>query len=150
MLINYKKIVLMSHRLAAFYSQCQWTCIFLFLTNPMAMRTQLEFKRQESRYSSQCSRKLWFRHYYQWIFLQVALPLWVLEVHIYGITDVTIHITEYKIKKSCFDTNVGLLLCLHVTTFPPSPISFLRVHLNGLGNVIIHLKRPEKLLCISY
>jgi hypothetical protein len=40
-----QKIVLMSHQLAAFHSQCQWTCIFLSLTNTMAMRTQLGFKR---------------------------------------------------------------------------------------------------------
>ena len=57
--IKLQKIVLMSHRLAAFHSQCQWTRIFLSFTNPMAMRSR------ESRYSSQCSRKLWFRHYYQ-------------------------------------------------------------------------------------
>ena len=45
-----KKMILMSHRLAAFHSQCQWTRIFLFLTNPLAMRTQLGFKRhRESR-----------------------------------------------------------------------------------------------------
>jgi len=52
-----------SHQLAAFHSQCQWTCIFLTLTNPMVMRTQFGFKRRrESRYSSQCSWKPWFRH----------------------------------------------------------------------------------------
>ena len=28
---------------------------------------------------------------------------------------------------------------LHVTPFQPSPISLLRVHLNGIGNVTIHL-----------
>ena len=144
MLQNYKKIVLMSHRLAAFHSQCQWTRIFLSFTNRMAMRTQLGFKRhQESHYSSQCSRKLWSRHYYQWIFLQVALPLWVLEVHINGITGVAIHITESKIKKSWFDTNVGFLLHLHVTPFQPSPMSLLSAHLNGIGNVAIHLNVPK-------
>ena len=80
-----KKVVLMSHWLAAFHSQCQWTRIFLSLTTPMAMGTQLGFKRhQGSHYSSQCSRKLWFRHFYQWIFLQIALPLCVLDVHING------------------------------------------------------------------
>ena len=62
-----QKIVLMSHRLVAFYSQCQWTRIFLFLTNPMAM-TQLGFKQHR-----ESSRKLWFQHYYQWIFLHVVL-----------------------------------------------------------------------------
>jgi hypothetical protein len=130
----------MSHRLAAFNSQCQWTHIFLSLTTPMAMETQLGFKQhRESHYSTQCSQKLWFRHYYQWIFLQVALPLWMLEVHINGIMDVTIHITESKIKKSWFDTNVGLLLFLRVTPFQPSPKSLLGVHLNGIGNITIHL-----------
>ena len=55
---------LMSHRLAAFYSQCQWTRIFF--TTPMAMGTKLGFKwHRESHYSTQCSRKLWFLHYYQ-------------------------------------------------------------------------------------
>ena len=80
---------------AAFRSQCQWTRIFISLTDPMMMRTQIGFKRhRENRYSSQCYRKLWFRHYYQWKFLQVALPLWVLEVHINDITGVIFHITE--------------------------------------------------------
>ena len=41
---------------------------------------------QLSYHSSQSSRKLYFRHYYQWLFLQVALshlpPLRVLEVRI--------------------------------------------------------------------
>ena len=49
----------------------------------------------------QCSRKLRFRHYYLWLFLQVALPhippLWVLEVHINDITRITIYITDSKI-----------------------------------------------------
>ena len=46
MLQNYnKKIVLMSYRLAAFSSQCQWTRIFISLTTPMAMGTDLGFKR---------------------------------------------------------------------------------------------------------
>ena len=38
-----QKNVLMSHRLAAFHSQCQWTRIFLSLTNLIAMGTQLGF-----------------------------------------------------------------------------------------------------------
>ena len=74
--------------------------------------------------------KTMVRHY-QRIILQVALPLWVLEVHINGITGVTILITESKIQKSSFDTNIGLLLFLRVTSFQSSPISFLGVvHLN--------------------
>jgi hypothetical protein len=51
MLPNYKKIDLMSYRLAAFHSQCQWTRIFLSLTTHMAMGTQLGFRRhQKSHY----------------------------------------------------------------------------------------------------
>ena len=134
----------MSHRQAAFHSQCQWTRILLSLTTPMAMGTKLGFKRhRKSHYLSQCSRKLWFQRNYQWIFLQVALLLWVLEVHINGIRGVTIHITESKIKKSWFDTNVGLLLFLHVSPFQPSSISFLRVHLNGIKGAIVHLSVHE-------
>ena len=40
-----KKKILLSHRLAAFCSQCQWTRIFISLTTPIAMGTQLCFKR---------------------------------------------------------------------------------------------------------
>ena len=39
--VTFKKIVLMSHRMAAFHSQCQWIRIFLSLTNHMEMGTQL-------------------------------------------------------------------------------------------------------------
>ena len=60
-----KKIVLMCHRLAAFRSQYQRTHIFISLTTPMAMGTQLGFKRHRESHPSQFSRKLWFRHYYQ-------------------------------------------------------------------------------------
>ena len=67
----------------------------------------------------------------------------MLEVHINNITGVTIYITESKIKKSLFDTNVGLLLFLHVTPFQPSPISLLSLHLNVIGNVTIHLNVPK-------
>jgi hypothetical protein len=74
MLLNYKNIVLMSHQLAAFRSQCQWKYIFVSLTIPMAMETQLGLKRhREGHYSSQCSLKLRYRHYNQWLFLQVGL-----------------------------------------------------------------------------
>ena len=94
-------------------SLCQWGL------------TQLGFKRhQGSHYSSQCSRKLWFRHYYQWIFLQVALPLWVLEVHINVITGVTIRITESKFKISWFDTIVGLLLFITSSNLDANLMAF--------------------------
>ena len=64
--LQQQKIVLMSHRLAAFRSEYQWTRIFTALTTPMTIGTQLGFKRnRESHYSSQCSRKLRVRHYYQ-------------------------------------------------------------------------------------
>ena len=71
-----RKIVLMPHWLAVFHSQCQWTRILLLLLlllllsliTPMAMGTQhLDLNSIESD-SFQCSWKLWFRHYYQWIF----------------------------------------------------------------------------------
>ena len=98
MLQNYKKIVLISHRLAAFHSQCRWTRIFISLTTPIAMGTQLCLKRHRESHSS--SRNLWFRHYYQRLFLQVALyidpPLRVLEVHINDIMGISIHIPSPK------------------------------------------------------
>ena len=113
-----QKIGLMPHRLAAFHCQCQWTHIFLSLTAPMTMGTQLGFKRHwESHYSAQFSRKLCFRHYYQWIFLQVALSLWVLEVHINGITLVTIHILEPKFK----DLDLTLMLVFYYFYMSPLP-----------------------------
>ena len=66
MLQNYIRIVLISHRLAAFRSQCEWTRISISLPTPMAMGNQLGFKRhRKGHYSSQCSRKPRFRHYYQ-------------------------------------------------------------------------------------
>ena len=46
-------------------------------------------------------------------------------------------------RKPRFDTNVSLLLFLRVTPFQPSPIPLLRVHLNGIGNVTIHLIVPK-------
>jgi hypothetical protein len=47
MLQNYKKIVLISHRLAAFRPQCQWVRIFISLTTLLAKRIQLRFKRHQ-------------------------------------------------------------------------------------------------------
>ena len=59
----------------------------------------------------QCSRKLLFRHYYLWLFLQVALshtpPLRVQEVHKRGII---IHITESKIHISYSENHDSTLL----------------------------------------
>ena len=46
-------------------------------------------------------------------------------------------------RKPQFDTNVGLLLFLLVTPFQPSPITLLRVHLESVGNVTIHLNVPD-------
>ena len=44
------------------------------LYHPYAKGNQLGLKRhRESHYSCQYSRKLWFRHYYQWLFLQVPV-----------------------------------------------------------------------------
>ena len=97
----------------------------------------------------QCYRKLWFRHYYQWIILQVALPLWVLEVLINCITGVTIHIIKSWIQRSWFDTTVGLVLFLR-HSFPTLAhiiaryiYIFIRVYLNGIRNVTIHLNVPK-------
>ena len=55
MLQNYKRIVLISHRLATFRSQFQWTRIFISLTTPMAKGTDLNGI--ESHYCH-CSQKL--------------------------------------------------------------------------------------------
>ena len=61
-----KKIVLLSHRVGAFRSQCQRTQIIISFTTPMAMGAQLGYKRhRKNHYLSQCYRKLWFRQYYQ-------------------------------------------------------------------------------------
>ena len=87
------KIVLLSHQLAAFHSQYQWTRIYLSLTNFMAMRTQLGFKRHREVVIHLSVPE-------NYGFDTVILPLWVLEVHINGITGVTIHIIESKIQKS--------------------------------------------------
>ena len=85
----------MCYRLAAFGSLCQWTRIFIFLTTPIAIGTQLCFIQHRESHSS--SRKLRFRRYYQSLFLQVALhlrpPLRVLEMHINGIRRIIIHIS---------------------------------------------------------
>ena len=115
MLQNYKEKIVLSHRLAAFHSQRQWIRIFISLTIPMAMGTQLRFKQHwDSHYSSQHSRKLRFRHFYLWLFLQVALyhtpHLRVLEVHINGIRGISIHITETKIHISYSENHDSTLL----------------------------------------
>ena len=67
----------------------------------------------------QCSRKVRFRLYYQWLFLQVPLsltpPLRVLEVHINDIMGITIHITESNIHISYtknHDSTLMLSSCL--------------------------------------
>ena len=50
---------------------------------------------------------------------------------------------SYQIlRKSWFDTNIGLLLFLHVIPFQPSP-SLLRVYLNSIGNVTIPTNVPK-------
>ena len=119
--------------MAAFRSQRQWTHIFISRTTHMAMGTQLGFKRnRENHYSSQCSWKLWFRHYYLWLFLQVALyhppPLRVLEAHLNGIMGISIHITEFKIHISYLKHNDSTLfssIMFICHPFQPSPIPFL-------------------------
>ena len=66
---------------------------------------------------SHCSRKLWLRHYYQWLFLQVTFslppPLRVPEGYVKA-SGVYIFIsTSPKFRKLWFDTHVGLLLFLN-------------------------------------
>ena len=46
-----QNIVLVSHRLAAFHSQRQWTLILLSLPTPKAMEALLEFKRHRESHS---------------------------------------------------------------------------------------------------
>ena len=137
----------MSFRLTAFHYQCQWTRIFLSFTTPMTIRTQFGFKRHwKSHCSSQCSRELRFWYYYQWIFLQIALPLWVLEVHMDSITGVTIHITESKIQ------NLGFSCCSSII-FTCHPFPTL-VHIIAKRTIKPHRKcryssqPPEKLLIL--
>ena len=90
----------------------------------------------------QCSRKLRFRHYYLWLFVQVALshipPLRMLEVLLKCIRGITIHINESKIHVSYSENHDSIR---HL--FQPSPIPLLRVHLNGIGNISIHLNVPK-------
>ena len=80
-----QKIVLMSHRLAAFHSQCQCTRIFISLTNPMAMRTHLGFKHIE-RFNIHLSvpenyglDTIICDYFYRLPFNTPSPPLWVLE-----------------------------------------------------------------------
>ena len=62
----------------------------------------------------QCSQKLWFRHYYLWLSLQV------LEVHIKGIRGITIHITESKIHIS-YSENHDLTQFSYYSYLSPFP-----------------------------
>ena len=78
----------------------------------------------------QCSRKLRFRHYYQRLFLQVALyihPLLrVLEVNINIIRRISIHITESKIHISYLKNHDSTLILSSIIStchpFQPSSI----------------------------
>ena len=66
-----------------------------------------------------------------WIFLQVALSLWVLEVHINGIMGISIHITESKIHISYLKHHDSTLMMSSIIftchPFQPSSISLLRI-----------------------
>ena len=87
----------------------------------------------------QCSRKLRFRHYYLWLFLQVAFyhpPLLrVLEVHTYGIRGISIYSyyraqNSYSLfKKPWFDTNV----VFYYVYMSPLPI---HVHIVAKGTYV--------------
>ena len=82
----------------------------------------------------QCSRKLGIRHYYLWLFLQVALshipPLGVLVVHINGIRGITIHITDppkfiSAVPKTMIRHHSSIFSICH--PFQPLPILLLRI-----------------------
>ena len=86
--------------------------------------------------------------WYQWyITLSHAPHLRVLEVHIIGISGISIVINESKIHISYLRNHDSTLMLSYIIfichPFHPSPISLLRVHLNGIGNVTIHLKVPK-------
>ena len=72
------------------------------------------------------SRKLWFQHYYQLLFLLIFIshtpPLRVLEVNINSIRGITIHITEFKINIS-YSKNLDSKLMLVFYYFYMSPLS---------------------------
>ena len=78
---------------------------------------------------SLCSRKLWFRHYYQ--YHPFPSPhLRGLEVHINGIWSITIQITKFKILISYSGNHYSKLVSSIIFTchpFQPSPISLPKV-----------------------
>ena len=97
-----------------------------------------------------CSRKLRFRHYYLWLFLQVTLshtpPLLVLEVHINGIRgthkrhqryNYLYHRVQnsYQLFPMLMDTHIHIPYC-------PYGNGGLILDLNGIEGVI-HLSFPE-------
>jgi hypothetical protein len=90
---------------------------------------------------SPCSWKLWFWHYYQ---CRPFLPpyLRVLEVLIYGIriTETNIHI-NYSENHDAPEMLSSIIFTCH--PFQPMHISLLKVHLNGIGNITIHLNLPK-------
>ena len=151
----------MSHRPAAFHSRCQWTCIFLSLTTPMAMGTQLGFKRhRESHYSSQyaLTRGQQISSYknskptpgWQWgqgpwkhsLYIQVSI---VLQTNSYNILDdpatlrcdtVCLHGWEISVFPKTM-----LLILLSVIIFtghPFPPLQMLEMHINGIRGITIH------------
>ena len=89
----------------------------------------------------QCSWKLRFRHYYLSLFLQVALshnpPLRVLEVHINGIIDISIHIIESKIHISYFENHDSTLTLSYIifTCHPFQPLSILLLRVGNTFSV---------------
>ena len=107
---------------------------------------------------SQCSRKLWFGHYYRWLLLQVVLshtpPLQLQEVHINGITRITIHITEYKIDITYLRNHDSTLMLPSIIftchPFQTSSISLLRVGNNFSVSSLFDVTKLQEIVLMSH
>ena len=143
----YQKIVLTSHRLAAFRSQCQWIRIFVVNCSVWGIKM----------YNKQCASHSW---------LLTPLWQWGLNLDLNGIEKVIIQ--HSVLENYGFDTYQWLLFItlrlkfisdIPKTTmrhqcwssiifmcypFQRTPISLLRVHLNGIGNITIHLNATSR------
>ena len=103
-----------------------------------------------------CCRKLRLRHYNLWLFLKVALshtpPLRAIEVHINGITCITIHITESKIHISYSETMIrhysSIIFTCH--SFQPSPIPLLRCSTFSISSPFDVTKLQQKKVLMSH
>ena len=103
----------------------------------------------------QCSWELRFRHYYLWLFLQVAFshtpPLRVLEVHINVIKGITIHNIESNIHISYSENHEStLFFCyFYMSSLPTSPIPLLRVVLFR-SVLLLMLQNYKKIVLMSH